>query len=153
MFNNISWSEYLTFVAVSALIWYVYVLFTYYRYDLLQVINGKRTVPANSVRFTTSAMKQPAQSNPEDYQPKSIEANQSVESFTDEVKAYLEEAGQNEVSKDILLQSLSAIASKYSSLAESEYKDSLEQFIINQTEINCAVFLGENEVSRVWSGT
>ena len=42
MFNNVSWSEYLTFISVAALIWYAFVFYTYYRHDLFQTLQGKK---------------------------------------------------------------------------------------------------------------
>ena len=154
MFNNISWSEYLTFIAVSSLIWYAFVIYTYYRHDVLKTARAKQPVPDHAMNFTYVPVKEQVRSSShEGYQPKTAEEDHSlvVQSFTDELQAYLEEAGKDEVSKEILLQSLSVITSKYRSLAQSEYRDSLDQFIINQAEINCAVFLSENEVERIWS--
>ena len=154
MFNNISWSEYLTFITVSSLIWYAFVIYTYYRHDVLKTARDKQAVPDHAMNFTYVPLKEQSHSSRhEGYQPKAAEEDHSlvVQSFTDEVQAYLEEAGKDEVSKDTLLRSLNAITSKYRSLTHSEYRGSLDQFIINQAEINGAVFLSENEVERIWS--
>ena len=155
MFNNISWSEYLTFIAVSALIYYAFVLVTYYRYDLLQTVKAKQPGSVNTLNFTADSNRQ--SDSPvvgEDFKSKIVEANQSqlAQSFIDEVQAYLNEAGQDEISKESLIQSLSRITNKYSSLTESEYKPSLDQLIIQEVENNCAILLDESEVSRVWNG-
>lgn len=153
MFNNISWSEYLTFITVSSLIWYAFVIYTYYRHDVLKTARASQPSPDHAMNFSYVPLKQQvhAGSN-EGYQPKAEEDHSLVvQSFTDEVQAYLEEAGKDEVRKDAVLQSLSVITSKYRSLAQSEYRDSLDQFIINQAEINCAVFMSENEVDGIWS--
>ena len=155
MFSNISWLEYLTFIAVSALIYYAFVLFTYYRYDLLQTINAKQPASVNTLKFTADSINQSDSTVVgEDFQPKIMEGNQSqiVQSFMDEVRAYLEEAARNETSKEVLLQCLSLIAGKYPLLAQSEYRHSIDQFLITEAETNCAVLLGEGEVSGVWSG-
>jgi len=148
MFSNISWLEYLAFIIVSAVVYYVFVLFTYYRHDLLQIT--KMAAPANASNFTVASNKRPG--NGEDIASKSVETNQSqpVQSFTDEVSAYLEEAARNEVSKEALLQCLGLIANKYPSLASSEFKESLDQFIKLQTETYCAMFLSEVDLNKVW---
>jgi hypothetical protein len=155
MFSNISWLEYLTFIAVSALIYYVFVLVTYYRYDLLQTIKAKQPASVNTLNFTADSIHQSG--SPvigEDFQSKMMEVSQSqiVQSLIDEVRAYLEEARRDETSKEVLLQCLSLIAGKYPSLANSEYRNSIDQFLINEAEANCAVLLSEDEVSGVWSG-
>jgi hypothetical protein len=156
MFNNISWSEYLAFILLSALIWYAYVFYTYFRYDLLQSLSGRKADSSNTVSLEAASNLQSELSpvNFQHYQPKSSETNHSqiIESFIDETRAYLNEAGRGEISKENLLQSLSRITAKYSSLTQSEYKASLDQFIIQEVETNCAMPLDENEISRVWSG-
>jgi hypothetical protein len=74
----------------------------------------------------------------------------SLQSFTDEVKAYLQEAGEQELPKEIILQCLSVILSKYPGLVASGYRDDLEQWIISETEVHCEVNISENEASRLW---
>ena len=153
MFRSISWSAYLTFIAVSALFYYAFVLYTYYRHDLLMKLKGKQAL-THSVQFTDDVSMQstaPATINHEDYQPKSEKV--IAQSFSDEAQAYLEEAGQNEIAKDIMLQCLSVIASKYPSIIQSEYKESIEEFVIKQAAMTCAVFLSENEVRGIWNRT
>jgi hypothetical protein len=157
MFSNISWSEYLTFILVSALIWYAYVFYAYFRYDLFQSISGKKADSSNAIHFGTASTQQ-TESSPVNFQgdqPQLTETNQSqvIESFVEEVRAYLNEAGQEEIPKESLIQSLSRITNKYSLLSQSEYKASLDQFIIQEAEANCAVLLDKNEVSRIWSGS
>lgn len=146
MFNNISWSAYLAFIAISALTYYVFVFYTYYRHDLLRTLKGKQAL-ANSVYVTGDVSMQTAV-NHGHYKPKLEES--IMQSFSDEVQAYLEEAGQRDIPKDILLQSLSVIAGKYPSLAQSAYKESINDFIISKTEINCAVSISEDEVRGIW---
>ncbi len=153
MFSSISWSAYLTFIAVSALFYYAFVLYTYYRHDLVLKLKGKQAL-AHSVHFTADVSMQstvPAAINHEDYQPKSEEV--IAQSFSDGAQAYLEEAGQNEIAKDVLLQCLSVIAGKYPSLVLSAYKESIEELIIKQAAMNCAVSLSENEVRSIWNRT
>ena len=154
MFSNVSWSEYLTFISVSALIWYAFVLYTYYRQDLFQTLQGKKIPAINNLSFgdhTTSHHQSDAVL--ENYQPKEAESVHVIQAVTDEIQAYLEEAGKNEVGKEELVTSLTRIVSKYPSLAGSDYKDSLDELLKNEAEINCAVSLSESEISRIWSGS
>ncbi len=156
MLNNISWSEYLTFVAVSALMYYVYVFFVYYRHDLLQLSDLKAPISSPVLNFqTVSSQSRHSKSNHEDYLPKDADGAplQIGQSLVDEVKAYLEEAGSNETPKDVLLQCLRVIAGKYPPLDDSDYKDAVVQLIIDEAEMNCAVFLSDSEVRRIWAGT
>ena len=137
MLHQISWLEYMAFMAVPALFYYAYMLFVYYRHDLLQLGKSKKS-PQSPNQLS---------------KPADPSSSQNVQLFTDEIKAYLAEAGNNGTSNDALLQCLSVIAGKYPSLAQSEYRESLDQFLINEAEMNCAVFLSDSEVRRIWSGT
>lgn len=154
MFNNVSWSEYLTFISVAALIWYAFVFYTYYRHDLFQTLQREKLATVSELNFSghTPDYHQP-NAILEIYQPKEAESVHIVQSVTDEIQAYLEEAGKNEVGKEELVTSLTRIVSKYSSLAGSDYKDSLDDLLKNEAEINCAVSLSESEISRIWSGS
>lgn len=155
MFCSISWSEYLTFIAISSLIWYAFVFYTYYRHEILQKTKSSQTASNLAMNFSYIPLKEEVASiDHGEYQPRQVSEDHSqiVQSFTDEVVAYLEQAAKDDTPKNDLLHSISVIANKYSSLSQSEYKESLEQFVITQIEMNCAVFLSENEVSRIWSG-
>ncbi|MFT3981197.1 MAG: hypothetical protein QM687_12050 [Ferruginibacter sp.] len=155
MLQQISWSEYLAFIVLSALIYYAYVLFVYYRHDFLSTGKSKQTVPSPALNFhATASQPSNAGSNHADYLPKPADAapSQMVQSFTDEIKAYLEEAGNNETPKDVILQCLNVIAGKYPPLIDSDYKDAFVQLIINEAGMNCAVSLSESEVRRIWGG-
>ncbi|HMU47314.1 MAG TPA: hypothetical protein PKC72_13160 [Chitinophagaceae bacterium] len=153
MLQHISWSDYLTFIALSGAIYYAWVLFVYYRHDLLPAAKAKQPISTDALQFRAADSQQTATTNHKDYQPKAEEAGppQMLQSFTDEVKAYIEEASNKETEKEILLQCLYVIAGKYPSLAQSEYRDSLDQFLISEAEMNCAVFLSDSEVRRIWN--
>ncbi|MFT3678656.1 MAG: hypothetical protein QM791_00200 [Ferruginibacter sp.] len=155
MLQQISWPEYLAFIIISALIYYAYVLLVYYRHDFLQAGKSRQVVSSPALHFQTAVSKSSnTGSKHDDYLPKPADAKQSQmeQSFTDEIKAYLEEASNNETSKDVILQSLIVIAGKYPQLNDSDYKDAIVQLIIEETEMNCAVTLSESEVRRIWSG-
>jgi hypothetical protein len=109
MFNNVSWSEYLTFISVAALIWYAFVFYTYYRHDLFQTLQGEKLATVSDLNFSghTPDYNQPG-TVLEIYQPKEAESVHIVQSVTDEIQAYLEEAGKYEVGKEKLITSLTS---------------------------------------------
>lgn len=155
MLNNISWFEYLTSIIISALLYYGLVLFTYYRSDLLQILQTKKARPTSDKKFSANLNFQ--QAHIADINLKNFHVptgvSQHAEFFTDEVSAYLEQAAKNEIEKEDVVASLCKIASKYPSLATSEFKEGLNQFIVNQTETYCAMFLGEEDLNKVWGNT
>jgi hypothetical protein len=155
MFNNISWSEYLAFISIAAFTWWTIVFYIYYRHDLLQILATKKADPTIDGKFNPNMNFQqaPVTGTTRNNLLTSPDASQFIQSFTDEVSAYLEEAIKNEVAKEDLLVSLCRIANKYPSLGTSEFKESLNQFIVNETETCCAMFLSEVDLNKVWGDT
>ncbi len=144
MFSSISWSAYLAFIAVSAFIYYVFVFYTYYRHDLFKTLQIK-PVSSASIRVLQKT------NDPSDYQSKVEDV--SIQSFFDEVQAFAQQAGQQQISKERLLQSLRGIAAKYSSLPPSDARDQVELFVIKEIETNCAMFLKVEEIRSIWNRT
>ncbi|HEU5165554.1 MAG TPA: hypothetical protein VFU29_08455 [Chitinophagaceae bacterium] len=155
MFNNISWFQYLAFISIASFTWWATVFYIYYRHDLLQILLTKKTDHSGDGKYNPNLNFQQehiAGIKRSDL-PTSPDVSQIIQSFTDEVSAYLEEAIKNEVAKEDLLASLCRIANKFPSLAASEFKESLNQFIVNQTETCCAMFLSEEDLNKVWGET
>ena len=151
MIGNISWFEYLLFISAAALTWYAAVFYIYYRHDLLQSLQVKKADPLASEKFNFLQEDVPG-INLKNSQT-SPDISQVIQSFSDEVVAYLEEAGKNKIVKEEVLVSLGKIANKYSSLTLSEFKESLDQFTNIQTQSYCAMFLSEEDLNKVWGDT
>jgi len=151
MIGNISWFEYLLFISAAALTWYAAVFYIYYRRDLLQSLKLKKADPIASEKFNFLQEDVPG-INLKNSQA-SPDISQVIQSFSDEVVAYLEQAGKNKIVKEEVLVSLGKIANKYSSLALSEFKGSLDQFTNIQTQSYCAMFLSEEDLNKVWGDT
>ena len=155
MFSNISWFQYVIFICAAALTWYVAILYIYYRHDLLQILLTKKTFQSGDGKTGHNLnfqQEHPAGINLKN-SSSSPDMGQFLQSFTDEIAAYLEEAGKNKVVKANLLISIGRIANKYPLLAKSEFQKSLDQFIKLQTETYCAMFLSEEDLNNVWRDT
>ena len=154
MLSNISWSEYLTFIFISALLWYAFVFFTCYASDFVRIARGKNSSSKNSLSFTGGMHEMPLNQSPyptENYGPKSIDIFQIVQSFTDEVNAYFESVNAEEVEKENLVLGLQTIISKFPSIQNSEYKEPLSQNIIDQVKINLGFLLNDDDLRRIWN--
>ena len=151
MFSNISWFQYLIFVCAVALSWYAAIFYIDYRHDLLQSLQTKKADPIVSEKFNFLREDVPGINLKNSQMSPAI--SQVIQSFSDEVVAYLEEDSKSKVIKEELLSSIGKIANKYPSLALSEFKESLNQFINIQTESYCAMFLSEEDLNKVWGDT
>ena len=150
MIGNISWFEYLTFISATALTWYGAVFYIYYRHDLLNSLQTKKVDPTGDEQFNLNFQQEHTPGVKFKNSQDSPDVSQFIQSFSDEVIAYLEEAAKNKVLKEEVLISLGKIANKFPSLGPSEFKESLDQFIVNHTETYCAMFLSEEDLNKVW---
>jgi hypothetical protein len=148
MFNNISWSEYLTVITVFGLIYYAYVLLVYYRGDLHSRLASNNSLsPAGnfqSMPSSNQALKN-AGDNEEELLP-------AVQSLTDEIMAFLEQAGIAGALKPEIIFALQQISKKYESLKNTSYQNAVNSLLQFECESKCNIHLDEAEMKQVWMG-
>lgn len=152
MFNSITWGQYLTTVALLLICYYVFVALRFYRWEILSVI-GIKKVENEAITISTVANfeKSFENENHENYLPKpdlEVDISPVVQSFTDEIKAYLQEA-KNGIAKDELLNSLQAIVTKYPVLKSVDYKPELVQFILDESNTKHPNLLQLNDLKQL----
>lgn len=154
MFNSISWSQYIGTIAVLLVLYYLFVTVKYFRWEILNLI-GIRKVETDSfvIPAINNQVNPPLAENPEDYLPKpalDIDISPVVQSFTDEVMAYLNEAKPG-VQKTELLYSLQLIASKYPALKDADCKDELLQAVLNEVNHKYPGLLKSVDLVPLWN--
>jgi hypothetical protein len=154
MFNSISWSQYIVTIALLLVLYYLFVGFKYYHWEILNLI-GIRKVETDTIVIPAVHN----QVNPvltekhEDYLPKpalDIDISPVVQSFTDEVMAYLNEAKPS-VQQNELLYSLQLIASKYPALKDADCKDELLQAVLNEVNHKYPGLLESVDLITLWN--
>jgi hypothetical protein len=153
MFNSISWSQYITAISTLLLLYYCFVGFKYFRWEILSLI-GIKKVEDNAIAIPAfSNVNQTLKTeNPEDYLPKpNLEINISplVQSFTDEVQAFVNGANNN-IPKPEFIYSLQLIASKYPALKIADCKAELTAFIFTVVNNKFPALLEQTEAVQVW---
>ncbi len=154
MFNSITWGQYFTAITLLLVWYYAFIGIRFYRWEILSVI-GIKKVEDNAIAISTVANFKKSFENErdEDYLPKpSLEVDISpvVQSFTDEIKAYLQES-DDDTSKDELLHSIQAIATKYPVLKNVDYKHELIQFLFDESNAKYPNLLQLNELKELLS--
>jgi hypothetical protein len=135
MFNSISWSQYITAIITLLILYYCYVGFKYFRWEIFSLI-GIKKVEDNTIAITafSNANLSLKTENPEDYLPKQnleIDISPLVQSFTDEMQAFVSGANNN-MPKPELLFSLQLVAAKYPALKDADCKDELLQMVFEE---------------------
>lgn len=133
MFQTISWSQYITTIALLLAFYYAYVGYKYYRWELLGVFGIKKinetAAPIAVEEFKAKLVSE----NHEDYLPQSS-AGISLQPIRDEIKAYMESIADAVPSKTDLVNALQVIVAKYPATNLSGSNNSLHQFILTETE-------------------
>ncbi len=140
MLSSVSWSEYITTIIITLAIYYLLIGYRFYWHDLLAVTANIKQPQAFSIsEFETQTETADSKDVP------------TVESFADEIKAYLQEAANNQLERNIVVYGLCSIANKYTQLKTSEYGYALEELIKSETETYCAFTLHKQELVKIWN--
>jgi hypothetical protein len=117
MFNSITWGQYFSAIIFLLIIYYILIGFRFYKWEILRII-GIRKVDDDSLNTTAalSNLKEFVDSeNHENYLPKpllEIDISPVVQSFIDEVSAFVKGADEAEITKEEIINSLQAICTK-----------------------------------------
>jgi hypothetical protein len=153
MFNSISWSQYITAIIALLLLYYCFIGYKYFRWEILSLIGIKKvednTIAIPAFNNVTQSFKT---ENPEDYLPKSnleIDISPLVQSFTDEAQAFINGANNN-IPKPEILYSLQLIAAKYPALKDADCKDELMQRIVEEVNTKYPSLVELSELKILW---
>ncbi len=159
MEKMISWTNYWVLVGTLLLLYYGWVLIVYYRNDLFtRRASNKKQFSALSPQF--NAIK------PIDNPPLAGNTSRSIDStntnepetvtllpsFTNELVAYLEQAGKAGAARQEILFSVTQLIKRYSSRELLSYQEAINQLLHSECEASCHVRLEEEEIDRVWKG-
>ncbi|MBX9890771.1 MAG: hypothetical protein K2Y12_00475 [Chitinophagaceae bacterium] len=130
MLQSISWSQYFSTLLLSIIVYYTYVTYKYFRWEILTLIGIKKIdekgtpIPVAEIKnqFTTS--------NHADFLPKEplVEVNDKLQPFWDEMNAYLAEV-KPQAPKEEVCFAIKKILEKYPVLNSTEYKTEVEATI------------------------
>jgi len=155
MFNSITWGQYFSTLALLLVCYYAVIGYRYYCWEILGIIGIKKVEDSLIGSSALSNFKNLiVTENPDDYLPKpalEIDISPLVQSFTDEVQTYLQEANKNQTQKKELLNSLQVIASKYPALKDADCKDELMQFVSTEVNRQYPNLLQPNDVNLLWN--
>ena len=103
MFTEISWNSYLTIVIVLLAVYYVFIGLLYYSSNIVGLLSGKKFTQRDTL---TSVFEM-------DTLTEKKNLFQTAHSLSDEIQAYLNEAGRNSLNKEDVVQSLKVMLAKY----------------------------------------
>jgi hypothetical protein len=155
MFNSITWSQYFSAIITLLIIYYAVIGFKYYKWEILAVIGVRKVDNATLNTVSLSGLKKyVTPENHEDYQPmqsKEIDISPLVQSFTDEVAAFLQEADEAEITKEQITASLQSICSKYPAIKNADCRNELILLVANEINLKYPNLFHQNDLVRLWT--
>lgn len=131
MFKQISWNSYLIMVLLLTIVYYLFIVLKYYRNDVIKLIYGKNLLSRN---ISNNEVDQPL-----------------LQSFSSEIKAFIYEAGKDQLNIRDMMPSLQILIRKYPGIRDMTMRESIQNLIIHECKTNCSIHLGEHELSELWN--
>ncbi len=160
MINNISWASYWQVIVITLLIYYGFVLYLFYRKDILNLVIGiQRRLLVEPIQGTPN--KNPATDrNHRDEIIETIlstrdeaeELSPILQSLIDEVVAYLDQASYSKASKEEITFSLQQIIKKYPQPKLTSHQPAINKLLKFECENKCSVILDDDDINSVWLG-
>lgn len=152
MLSSISWGQYLSAILISLICYYAYVGYKFFHWELLALIGIKKVEPGATPIAVADIKKQFVSESHSDYLPKEItdtDFTPVINAFEDEVKAFLQEAG-NGIDKASLLTTLQQISQKYPVLKSLDNSDELNLFILKEVEKYNSGIINLQDIQQLW---
>lgn len=151
MFNSITWGQYLATVALVLVLYYAYIGFKYFRWEILSLI-GIKKVDSDTIVMPPITNTKPEEKH-EDYLPKLLQKTDTsamVQPFTDEVEAYLNQT-ENGILKHELIDALQQLLEKYPVTQNAEYRHELIYFIASAVNAKYPQLLRATDIGQLWN--
>jgi len=147
MFTNISWAEYSIFILIAVFIYYLIILVIFYKGEIFNLVNNLQLLHKRSNHYNTSDSSEKIES---DLLSVNTESSDDIIQLQEEIQSQLERAKLKKSIKEEIIMSLQLVFRKYSSINQSQYKDSINHYIKDTSENICSIHLNDQEVEQVW---
>ena len=141
MFTEISWNSYLTIVIVLLAVYYVFIGLLYYSSNIVGLLSGKKFTQRDTLTSVVGM----------DTLTEKKNLFQTAHSLSDEIQAYLNEAGRNSLNKEDVVQSLKVMLAKYPVIKDLPFRDVIQNLIRREAETYCSIHLSEEEINELWN--
>lgn len=164
MLNSISWTEYLVFVVLLLIAYYLFVGLKFYSFELSSLLKGKTPSVALATETAADAVidgSENFQDNQAElfptynrYAPRPQETDdtfQQVEELTTELKKVIEDAASNNTIKEEFILSLQLALKKYHFLKGSPFLVAINNLIASECDKYNFIRLTADERVMLWN--
>lgn len=153
MLSSISWGQYFSCIAFLLAIYYGFVAFRFFKWEILGVIGIKRIDGKSVATPSISEFKFSMEGDRLDTnlpQPESeFDITPVVQSMADEINAFIHEAPKN-VSREELLSSLKLISSKYPILKDADCSGEIAAAVYRETNKKYPNLIAPGDTIHLW---
>ncbi len=140
MLSGISWIQYLVFLIIVTTVYYIIVFFIFYRKDFFAYINKSgKTLSDGEITISGDNIGEASIRNATD--PSELQH---------EIQLLLKEAAAKKLIKEEIIMSLQILLGPYHSLQSNPLKETINNYIITQTENICSIHLDAESIDQVW---
>lgn len=152
MLKNISWSQYLIFVAAVITIYYIVIGLKYFSGDIKDILAGKKKLNLRpALRNETTGDMDTTVSENDIHRFANLHNDEfaAVEELLERMKWAIEDGVHKKYAEEEFKFYLGSLLKEYSSLKYSPLKSSISAFILSECQ-KYGVTLSENDVSLLW---
>jgi len=155
MITNISWATYYYTLALVLLLWYLYVGFRYFRTEIGKAAGLTAGKPLqwdapSAEKQTAVAEAAPNVAAKGIFEENSFNDFEIIEELVDRVKALITESIEHEAPKQSFLSTLHHILKDYPALQHSQFRPSVNEFIITESEAQGMEAPSVEEIEQAW---
>lgn len=163
MINNIGWASYCYAVIILLVLYYLFVLFIFYKKDIVSIFlrsrksfslssstqshEGWDAFPQNDHDLTKQSVDQGVNS---ELQFEGDDLFRLIQSLRDELEAYISEASASRTEKGKMIMSIKQLLSKYPHPGMLSYRISINSFIEMKLTKYCSIRLTDEEMKQLW---
>jgi hypothetical protein len=159
MLNQLSWTTYFEIIIFLTAIYYTYILFKYYRYDIGQLFqsssgrNETSDVPEvlryeKPAKIPTPAVKHFPDARPG---PAYTEEVQEGEEFIAEIKGCIHKASGKPFAPAVLIPQIKKLFAEHPELKNSSDRPAINELVVRECEDTGTALLTEDEVDQWWT--
>lgn len=152
MFTNISWSNYIIAVSLLLLIWYLFIAFKYYYFELLQIISGKQQIKFLNFRKTQKELiiNCSGDNSLKENFSTSFDTLEDAEELSKRILKAIEESIERNLSKDEFQNYLRLLLAEYPFVKISSLRENINKLLVSESAKHPNLLLIYTTADSLW---
>lgn len=145
MLKNISWTNYLIFMLIVLIGYYITICLKYYKAEIRNIISGRYNIFSKIKSRNKKVFGVRTQNKLDEHDLFPL-----INQFADEIKNLLEQAAKNNFIKQEVIYSLQQLAKKYFQVKASPFQPFITNYILVESSNYSSIHLSEEDLNTLW---